>query len=288
MPSPTCVIIDTPAATVWSDPAVPESLRRGIAANPGKLIQAAACRPVKISQESLIVEASGRSAIDRCRWPSSNTARAHFGKPWPRSFDRPRRCRTGERPSSCSRTRLPPRGRCLPAAPRGWTTSSTSFLVTQWIGGAENLHLFGWRIAARPLAARLRLAARCAAALGRLLGRMHAAGAAHRDLKAANLLVVEEGRDVIVYLVDLDGLQPGKPARFPATGPRSGALGGRTGRASLGHAVDLPAFSPRVPGGVSRGRPRLEAVVAGNRRGNRRAPPPQAEARPAGAVEFVT
>ena len=37
---------------------------------------------------------------------------------------------------------------------------------------------------------------------------MHAAGAAHRDLKAANLLAVEEGGEVIVYVVDLDGLQP--------------------------------------------------------------------------------
>ena len=51
-------------------------------------------------------------------------------------------------------------------------------------------------------------------ALGRLLGRMHASGAAHRDLKAANLLAVDEGGDVFVYLVDLDGLQPGKQVAF--------------------------------------------------------------------------
>ena len=43
---------------------------------------------------------------------------------------------------------------------------------------------------------------------------MHAAGAAHRDLKAANLLIVEEGSDLTVYLVDLDGLQPAGPASF--------------------------------------------------------------------------
>ena len=57
MPLPNWIIIDAPASTVWSDPAVPESLLRSIAANPGKLIQAAACRPVKIGRESLIVEA---------------------------------------------------------------------------------------------------------------------------------------------------------------------------------------------------------------------------------------
>ena len=43
---------------------------------------------------------------------------------------------------------------------------------------------------------------------------MHAAGATHRDLKAANLLVVEEGCNVIAYLVDLDGLQPGGHVSF--------------------------------------------------------------------------
>ena len=94
----------------------------------------------------------------------------------------------------------------LACRPRGWTTCGTSALVTQWIVGAENLHVFGWRIAALPLAARLRLAARCGEALGRLLGRMHALGAAHRNLKAANVLVVEEGGEAVVYLVDLDGL----------------------------------------------------------------------------------
>src|SRR5271165_5347824 len=57
MPSTDCVIVNASAATVWSDPAVPKSLLRGIAAKPGNLIQAAACRPVKIDCESLIVEA---------------------------------------------------------------------------------------------------------------------------------------------------------------------------------------------------------------------------------------
>jgi tRNA A-37 threonylcarbamoyl transferase component Bud32 len=214
MPSPNCVIIDTPASTVWSDPAVPESLGRGIAADPSDLIRAAASHPVKISHESLMVEQ---------QWPVGDRSMRVAVKQYrPRTFwkalaaiVRPAKAMQnwGKAQFLLAREIATPRP-LLACRERGWTTSGTSFLVTQWIDGAENLHLFGWRIAAQPLAVRLRLAARCADALGRLLGRMHAAGAAHRDLKAANLLVIEEGRDVTAYLVDLDGLQPGKLLGF--------------------------------------------------------------------------
>ena len=214
MPSPPCVIIDSPAATVWSDPAVSESLRTGIAADPSKLIRAAASWPVKISHECLIVQE---------QWPIGDRSMGVAIKQYrPRTFwkalaaiVRPAKAMQNWRKAAflLSHEIATPRP-LFACRGRGWTTSSTSFLVTQWISGAENLHLFGWRIAAQPLAERLRRAAQCAAALGRLLGKMHAAGAAHRNLKAANLLVVEEGRDVIAYLVDLDGLQAGKPLAF--------------------------------------------------------------------------
>ena len=44
--------------------------------------------------------------------------------------------------------------------------------------------------------------------LGRLIGRMHAAGIGHRDLKPANLLVVKGDLTVTTYLVDLEGVRP--------------------------------------------------------------------------------
>jgi tRNA A-37 threonylcarbamoyl transferase component Bud32 len=214
MPSPNCIITAGAAATVWSDPAVPESLLRGIAADPGSLVRAAACHPVKIDFESLVVQS---------QWPAGGQSLPVAVKQYrPRSLGkalaaifRPAKAMQNWRKAEflLAREIATPRP-LLACRPRGWMASSTSYLVTAWIGGAENLHLFGWRIAARPLAARLRLAARCAEALGRLLGRMHASGAAHRDLKAANLLVVEVGREAIVYLVDLDGLRPGPAVRF--------------------------------------------------------------------------
>jgi tRNA A-37 threonylcarbamoyl transferase component Bud32 len=213
MPSPNFIIIKTSAATVWGDPTVPASLLRSIAADPGKLVQDGAARPVKIGHESLVVEHE---------WPVGDRLMPVAVKQYrPRTvwkalaaIFRPAKAIENWRKAEflLAGGIATPRP-LLACRPRGWTALGTSLLATQWIAGAENLHLFGWRIAERPLAARLRLAARCAEALGRLIGRMHACGAAHRDIKAANLLVVETGGDVSVYVVDLDGLQPGKQIR---------------------------------------------------------------------------
>jgi tRNA A-37 threonylcarbamoyl transferase component Bud32 len=97
-----------------------------------------------------------------------------------------------------------PRDRCL---------ACTSYLATEWIAGGENLHLFAWRLADLQPETRLRWASRCAVRLGQLLGRMHAQGVVHRDLKAANLLAVQRSADVAVWLTDLDGVRIGRRAR---------------------------------------------------------------------------
>ncbi len=105
-------------------------------------------------------------------------------------------------------------GRGIPTArpvamcqPRESWVFRTSYLATEWIAGAENLHLFFWRLAARSSRQRLRLAAQCAESLGRLVGRMHALQIAHRDLKGANLLVAQRGDQVATYLIDVDGVR---------------------------------------------------------------------------------
>ncbi len=214
MSSPNYVITPTSVSTVWSDPALPEPLLGRIAANPANLVRAAACRPVKIGRESLLVEAEWPVDGQSMRVAIKQYRPRKVGKALAAIF-RPAKAMQNWRKAEflLSRAIATPRP-LLACRPRGWTTCGTSVLVTQWIVGAENLHEFGWRIAALPLARRLRCAAQCANALGRLLGRMHASGAAHRDLKAANVLVVEDGGEPLVYLVDLDGLAPGTKVTF--------------------------------------------------------------------------
>ena len=82
-----------------------------------------------------------------------------------------------------------------------------SYLATQWIAGASNLHVYGWQLAERPPAERRRRTRQVCQALGHLLGRMHAWNVSHRDLKGCNILVVERDDDVDCYLIDADSVR---------------------------------------------------------------------------------
>jgi tRNA A-37 threonylcarbamoyl transferase component Bud32 len=87
---------------------------------------------------------------------------------------------------------------------RGGKLPRCGYLATEWIEGAENLHLYGWRLAALPSAERFRKAACLAERLGALVGRMHAWGVAHGDLKGSNLLVADAELGPVAYLIDAD------------------------------------------------------------------------------------
>ena len=88
--------------------------------------------------------------------------------------------------------------------------NGTAYLATERIEAAENLHLYGWRLAELPEAKRVTCANRCAESLGDLVGRMHAWGLTHGDLKGANVLVVENPAAVATYLIDVDDVRVGK------------------------------------------------------------------------------
>lgn len=81
------------------------------------------------------------------------------------------------------------------------------YLATEWIEGAENLHLFGWRLASRPPKERFRRAAECAESLGEMLGRMHSRQIVHGDLKGGNLLVVDRNQQLQTYVIDADDVR---------------------------------------------------------------------------------
>ena len=87
----------------------------------------------------------------------------------------------------------------------GWPRHS--YLATRWIEGSLNLHLYLWQLQTRTADERRRRVRQSAASLGQLLGRMHAAGIANRDLKGLNVVFVERDERVDAYLVDVDGVR---------------------------------------------------------------------------------
>ncbi len=197
--------------TLWCAPEVSHAAAISIAAAPGNLMRQYCFAAVKIGRESQIVEAelplNGRAG---------RTVRVAYKQFRPRSglktlvaFFRTNKARLCWQNAQGLHSRGIATPRLLLACwPRIWGGTS-SYLATEWIDGSENLHLFGWRIANKPIGQRLRLAALCATDLGRLIGRLHASGICHRDLKPANLLVVEGTLDVTTYIVDLEGMRIG-------------------------------------------------------------------------------
>jgi tRNA A-37 threonylcarbamoyl transferase component Bud32 len=207
------IVLRLPAATIWGDPAVPQALLCQIARAPDELLKGGASRPLKIERVSLVLEADLALGERQVPVVIKQYRPRTLGKAVA-AIVRPAKAMQNWRKAVFLRSHdiaTPPP--LLACRPRG-AASVTSFLVTKRIAGAENLHLFAWRFAAEPARGRLRLAADYAAALGRLIGRMHAAGAAHRDLKAANFLVIPGDCESAVCLIDLDGLQPGSRICF--------------------------------------------------------------------------
>lgn len=94
--------------------------------------------------------------------------------------------------------------------PRWRTLQGESYLATEWIDGATNLHLFLWDLAKRPPGEQRTAIQSSARALGALLGKMHGYGVSHRDLKGCNLAVAENGSGRQWYLLDLEGVRLGR------------------------------------------------------------------------------
>ena len=191
---------------------IPRDELAALLADPNRPIREFHHAPAKISHSSVVVRAQlavgGRMrtvAYKRCRVKSWWKAML---LPWRRS----RALRGWLLGNALAQRGIPtarPLLACVPARGRD------SFLATQWIEGAENLHLFGWQIADRPPRERSRRAGQCAESLGELIGKLHAWRIAHRDLKGGNLAVVERDDCVESFLIDLDGMRVAR--RLPAS-----------------------------------------------------------------------
>jgi tRNA A-37 threonylcarbamoyl transferase component Bud32 len=177
-----------------------------IAADPAEFLRQNMVRPVKVSHASLIVEAELRTGTGPVRVAYKQYRPRSWRKATVGLFRKSRAALAWRRAEALLQRGVATARPILVCQPRGWRRA-VSYLATEWIEAADNLHLYGWRLANEPERLRLREAAQCAESLGRLLGRMHRAGIAHRDLKAANLLVRGHGDDIESFLIDLDGLR---------------------------------------------------------------------------------
>ena len=89
--------------------------------------------------------------------------------------------------------------------PKKNDVGAASFIVQEWIDGALGLHKFHKQLDELDTQRRDAKLKRAAESLGQVLGRMHSQNLSHRDLKPPNLLLVDHGRDVSAFVIDLDG-----------------------------------------------------------------------------------
>ena len=199
-------LLRTASGTAIGIDGMGQSQLRRLAESPTDLLWQNFARPVKIGRSSLIVEAElplgGRSVhVAYKRYCPRNWWKALCG------LLRRSRALHGWHAARLLLAHDVATARPVAVAHgRGWRSRGVSYLATEWIAHAENLHQFGWRLAGCASQVRLRQAARCAESLGRLIGRMHAARIANRDLKGTNILVVQSEADLRTYLIDLDGV----------------------------------------------------------------------------------
>ena len=207
MGEPEYTMLHASGGVAYGALALPQAELQRMLDEPDGLLWRNLHRPVKIAQNSLMVEAElpvlrGMARVAYKQYRPRNCWKSLLGL-----FRRSRAqsaWHLGYRLLACGIPTPRPVAMCRPRGPR---LRQSSYLATEWIEAADNLHLYGWRLAGRPSHQRLRSAARCAESLGRLVGRMHALHVAHRDLKGANLLVAERGDQVATYLIDLDGVR---------------------------------------------------------------------------------
>lgn len=196
---------------------LPRTMVEQLLRDPEALWQANVDRPVKLSFGSLTVEAElptvgepRRVAVKRLR-----------PKTWWKALVG--LLRNGRAPEAWYRghallARGIPTARPLVVYEPRQSHRGAGFLITEWLDGALDVHLYAWDLARRTEAQRRRRTRQSAEALGRVVGYLHDQGFTHRDLKANNLLIRERPDGVEAFLIDLDGLrQRGRPDRAACT-----------------------------------------------------------------------
>ena len=176
-----------------------------LAAEPDEPLRRFVGRPVKLSRRGVVVEA---------RWPAvRGIARVAYKRYRPKNLWKACLDRFRQSPARAgwyvghallSRGIATARPIALVEPRRG---PQRSYLVTEWIEGGLNLHLYLWQLAEQSPPVRRRRVRHVAESLGRLIGRMHRWRISHRDLKACNLMLVEQPDAVESLLVDVGGVR---------------------------------------------------------------------------------
>lgn len=176
-------------------------------ANPEGLLAGNLDRPVKLGHTKLIVEAelpvdAGPVHLAYARYRDRNGWKAFWGR-----FRRGRALRGWCFGHALLQREIATPRPIVVACVRLARNRPQGYLATEWIEGAENLHLYGWRLVAQTPNDRLRRAALAAESLGELVGRMHAWQISHGDLKAGNLLIVDGPEKPQAYLIDAEDVR---------------------------------------------------------------------------------
>lgn len=204
--------LQTPQGSLFATVDFHTAQLQQILANPDAIVQRFQHWPAKISHSSVVV----RAALGVGEQPMMVAFKRSRAR---RGIKRLLRWRTS-RALHNWRTANALLQRGIPTArPLLMCESATgkSYLATQWVEGAENLHLFGWQMREWEEPARRRGARHLATSLGKLVSRLHAWNFAHRDLKACNLVVVrppastgdcpDSPDDFELMMIDLDGVR---------------------------------------------------------------------------------
>ena len=178
-----------------------------IAADPDALWRRHYATPIKLSHSSLIVEAQFMLDGQPTRVAYKRSRPSLWWKRLAGIVRVSRAARAWHVARGLLDRGIPTAEPLLLCQPRNLLERGCGYLATRWIEGSTNLHLYLWDLAERsPLERRTRVR-QLAASLGRLLGTMHAGGVVNRDLKALNLVIVEEPDRLATYLVDVDGVR---------------------------------------------------------------------------------
>jgi tRNA A-37 threonylcarbamoyl transferase component Bud32 len=198
--------LGTPLGYVYGVADVPAQELAALAADPARPIRDFRHRVVKLSHTSVVVDAELPKAAGHLRVAYKQSRPGHW---WQRVLGRfrPSRALAGWRLGHALRNRGIAAARPVAVCEGTGAQQGNGYLATEWLAGAENLHLYGWRLAKLDDRRRFLLAGRCLQQLGQLIGRMHAWNVGHGDLKAGNLAVVEHPGTTQVYLIDLDGVR---------------------------------------------------------------------------------